>query len=74
MRRAYDPVRVDVGLIRDMLFHLIVSFRASPIEVESSSIEVKRSFIGGELTISWANVADFNKMALGDKPKPNLKV
>ena len=74
MRCACLFVRLDVWLIHDLLFHSIVSSRASPIEVESFSVEVKRSFIGGELTISWGNVVDFNETVLGDKSKPNLKV
>ena len=74
MRCACVFVRLDVWLIHDILFHLIVSSRPSPIEVGSFSIEVKRSFIGGELTVSWGNVVDFYKMVLGDKSKPNLKV
>ena len=67
-------VCLDVWSIHDLAFHLIVSSRAIPIEVESFSIEVKRSFIGGELTVSWGNVADFYETILGDKSKPNSKV
>ena len=74
MRSARVFVCLDVWSIHELLFHLIVSSRASPIEVGSFSIEVKRSYIGGELTVSWGNVVDFFKMVLGDKSTPNPKV
>ena len=69
MRCACLFVRLDVWLIHDLLFHSIVSSRASPIEVESFSTEVKRSFIGGELTISWGNVVDFERDSFGRQIK-----
>ena len=67
-------VCLDVRFIHELLFHLIVSSHAGPIEVESFSIEVKRNFIGGELTVSWGDFVDFYKMVLGEELKPNMKV
>ena len=74
VRSACVLVCLDVRLIHELLFHLIVSSCVIPIEVESFSIEVKRNFIGRESTVSWAKFSDFYKMVLGDKLKPNLKV
>ena len=74
MKFACIFVCLNVWLIHELLFHLIISSRASPIKVESISIEVKRNFIGGELTISWGDFLDIYKMVLVEKLIPNLKV
>ena len=45
-------VCLDVWLIHELLFHLIFYSRDILDEVECFSIEMKRNFIGGELTAS----------------------